>query len=174
MSCLHTKCSASLPKYAKFETGLKFGNRGSSGDDCEWSQNCLLKAVTHIAVIDFTTHLLTIASRPLVEQVVFHFCWSYWPVGIFWRQNGWKFHEIFQDKKKLLSVRAMFINILKLFCQLLPHWLKVSSLTNHFPAFTVGKNGLFKTAIFVSWLQQNPSTSAKSSNKRKQPDEKQS
>ena len=102
----------------------------------------------HLSVIDFTTCLLTIASRPLVGQVVFHFCWSYWPVGIFWRQNRWKFHEIFQDKK-LLSVTAMFINILKLFCQLLPHWLKVSSLTNHFPAFTEGKNGFFKTAIFV-------------------------
>ena len=52
-------------------------------------------------------------------------------------------------KKKNLSVTAMFINILKLFCQLLPYWLKVSSLTNHFTAFTEGKNGFFKTAIFV-------------------------
>ena len=51
-------------------------------------------------VIDFTTCPLAIASRPLVGQVVFHFCWSYWPVGILWRQNRWKFHEIFQDKKK--------------------------------------------------------------------------
>ena len=99
-------------------------------------------------MINFTTCLLAIMSRPLVGQVVFHFYWSCWPVGIFGDKIGGNFMK-YSKIKKFLSVTAMFINILKLFCLLLPHWLKVNSLTNHFPAFTEGKNGSFKTGIFV-------------------------
>ena len=55
------------------------------------------------AVINFTTHLLTIVSRPLVGQVVFHFCWSYWPVEIFGDKIGGNFMKYSTIKKTFVS-----------------------------------------------------------------------